>query len=392
MRQLTSSGTHAGFVRVTALVALVALGLALVGPRLVAHKIITSKYTYDEEVFPILRDRCGQCHAPDGPTPMSLLTYNDANPWAEAIREQLLTEAMPPWYVDASGPAVKGGQHLTAKEYDVLMTWAGGGAPEGKQATPAPTPFQNRWRVGEPDLVLEMPEAHVVPSGVTEGEYQALLPTGLTEDRWVRYVDLRPGTPSMVRDAVISIENGPTLCAWLPGDESIPAPEGTAFLLPAGAKLRLTIRYKKNWQDEQLARRDRSAIGVYFADAPQSPQAIEEVRIDGPDEDVKGPEPRTWAYTLEHAAKVLAVRPGVDRVYGDLQVDAALQPSGRRIGLLRLHAIRPGWYRRYWLVDPIELPAGTLVEVTALSAVQADTATPQPNQEPVSVTLDMVRF
>ena len=61
-----------------------AVGLvALVAPGTEAHKAITSPYNYNDHVFPILRDRCSRCHFPDGPAPMSLLTYNDTLPWAE---------------------------------------------------------------------------------------------------------------------------------------------------------------------------------------------------------------------------------------------------------------------------------------------------------------------
>src|SRR6188768_1363902 len=98
-------------------------------PRPAAHKAITSPYTYNEHVFPILRDRCARCHAEGGPTPMSLTTYAASTPWAQSMREQLLWERMPPWYADPGGPAVKGSQALSPRELDVLITWATGGNP-----------------------------------------------------------------------------------------------------------------------------------------------------------------------------------------------------------------------------------------------------------------------
>src|SRR5688500_1227100 len=88
---------------------LLVLALLLAASSMQAHKPITSPYTYNEHVFPIMRDRCGRCHVSGGATPMSLLTYREASPWAESIREQLTAEAMPPWYADPTGPAVKGG-------------------------------------------------------------------------------------------------------------------------------------------------------------------------------------------------------------------------------------------------------------------------------------------
>ena len=85
-----------------------ALLVTLATPATEAHKAITSKYNFNDHVFPILRDRCSRCHYQGGPTPMSLTTYNDALPWAESIREQLVGERMPPWYADPVGPQVKG--------------------------------------------------------------------------------------------------------------------------------------------------------------------------------------------------------------------------------------------------------------------------------------------
>src|SRR5262245_19568057 len=65
-----------------------------------AHKPITSKYTYTEDVFPILNERCGRCHVLGGVAPMSFLTYKDAFPWAESIRVELASAHMPPWFAE----------------------------------------------------------------------------------------------------------------------------------------------------------------------------------------------------------------------------------------------------------------------------------------------------
>ena len=124
-----------------------------------AHQPITSKYTYNEHVFPVLRDRCGRCHHPDGPTPMSLLTFGDAAPWAESIREQLAQDAMPPVFVDPGGPAIRHAEPLTGAELDILLTWAAGGAPQGDLSRVPPAPVtSSEWHQGEPDLVIPIPE------------------------------------------------------------------------------------------------------------------------------------------------------------------------------------------------------------------------------------------
>ena len=96
-----------------------------------AHKPITSPYTYNDDVFPIVRDRCGRCHVAGGVAPMSLMTAKDAVPWGESIRTELIAGHMPPWSVDAAPGRFKNAQTLTARELNVLLTWVTGGNPVG---------------------------------------------------------------------------------------------------------------------------------------------------------------------------------------------------------------------------------------------------------------------
>ena len=99
---------------------------------LFAHDVITTKLTWTREVSRILIKRCSGCHHEGGSTPMSLMDYQTARPWAVAIREEVLNRRMPPW------PAVKGyGEFkndisLSAQEISILADWVEGGAPEGE--------------------------------------------------------------------------------------------------------------------------------------------------------------------------------------------------------------------------------------------------------------------
>src|SRR5262245_27333867 len=229
--------------------------LLLAGHPVDAHKAITSRYTYNEHVFPILRHKCGRCHIHGGAAPLSLRSYRStggAIAWAESMAEMLVSEAIPPWYVDPTGAAIRNSRSLTARELDILVTWAAGGAPQGDlNAKLPPVSPQTGWPLGNPDLALPMPQPHSVPASTMEDKYSFTLPTGLTETRWVKAADLLPGTPSMVRRAVIGVEGGGILAVWEPGDDTAAAPGGAAFRLASGAKLQVEIHYKKSWQDEQ---------------------------------------------------------------------------------------------------------------------------------------------
>jgi hypothetical protein len=387
----------------TALGGALALGVVILvlAPTTEAHKGITSKYNYNEHVYPILRDRCGSCHYAGGPAPMSLVDYLQAVPWAESMREALIGEKMPPWYADPLGPAVKGGHSLPTRELDILLSWVVGGTPRADEKTfifgdiqgstsPTYDGPANQWQAGPPDLAVHMPAEHAVPAGTIEEDQTFRLPTGLTKETWVRAVDLLPGERSMVRDAIVALEGGPVLAAWVPGHQAIAAPNGTAFKLPAGATLTLKIHYKKNWNDEQNVKTDRSTVGLYFTEAPLSGRSIDAVAVpftNGEGSDAGGG--RKFAGSLKTAARIVALRPSFDQPYGSVTVDA-VAPSGRRVALLRLRAPQPQWYRRYWLQEPIEVPAGTKVEVTATAAPPDEFGIPAPKRYPLGLDLDLV--
>ena len=382
-----------------------ALGLALVllaVPGTEAHKGITSKYNYNEHIFPILRDRCGRCHVEGGPAPMSLLTYNSAIPWAESMREQLIGQKMPPWYADPTGPAVKGGHAITTKELDMLLTWAVGGTPQSTEssfmgtkapngdAPPAPVvSLLSQWNAGPPDLKIAMDTAYTVPAGTIDDACEMVVSTGLTEPAWVNAVDFMPGAPSMVRDALISVDGGPILAAWVPGHEATRAPSGAAFRLPAGAKLRLKIHYKKNWQDEQKEIADRSTVGLYFTEEPLSGRAVEALDVAAPAAAAVSLAPRTFGGSFTTGGRVVGLRPSFDQAYASAEI-VAVAPSGRRVTLLKLRSPQPQWLRRYWLQEPIELPQGTKIEVTAIPAPPDDFAIPIPKRYALQVGIDYV--
>ena len=166
----------------------------------------------------------------------------------------------------------------------------------------------------------------------------------------------------MVRRAYISIEGGPILHVWEPGDDVVDPPSGAAFKLPAGAKLHLKVDYKKSWQDEQKALADKSIIGLYFTDEPLSGKSIESVTIDGRRAKAT-PRPKSFSGTMKTGGRIVALRPMLDNPYSMVEV-TAVAASGRKVSLLKLRNARPEWPRRYWLVDPIELPANTKIEVT----------------------------
>jgi hypothetical protein len=352
----------------------VLVSVALMGRRSEAHKPITSPYTYNEDVFPIIRDRCGRCHVAGGVAPMSLLTYMEAVPWGESIRTELIAGHMPPWGVDDAQDRFKNPEALTARELNVLLTWASGGNPVGNldHAPPQITP-QPGWRLGNPDLVLPLPSDFTLSADTSDQTHEFTLTPATQEVRWVRAVDLLPGTPAIVRSATIVIKSDAAqdsgregtvpervLAVWVPGDEPVSLDAVGAFQLPPGAELAVRVHYKKTWEYERVAMTDRSAVGVYYASRPAA--ELRALRL-APDHPGANLSPLSFSRVVEEDLQALALYPDSRLANVGLQVEAA-RPDGSRVELIRFHP-QPDWARRYWFAHPIALPRGTKLEAVA---------------------------
>lgn len=233
-----------------------------------AHKPITSRFTYNAEVFPVLLNRCGHCHIAGGVGPMSLVTYEDAFPWSESLRVELL---------DAGSASEEGRddfvkaahRELSARELDVVLDWAVGGNPEGDPAKrPAPVTLRNDWAGSKPDLELRPADAFEVPANVMDVTQEFVLPTRLDRAREISAIDLLPGTPAVVRDATIAVRPAgmpsKAVGTWIPRQVPTAMALQPGTTLPAGADIVLRIHYKKTWKYEGEAMTDRSAVGLYF--------------------------------------------------------------------------------------------------------------------------------
>src|SRR5262245_10509029 len=97
--------------------------------------------TFSKDVAPILYKHCTSCHRPGEIAPMSLRTYEDARPWARAIREKVTSGAMPPWHADPAHGKFSNDRRLSADEKQTLVRWVTAGAPagDGKDLPAAPT-------------------------------------------------------------------------------------------------------------------------------------------------------------------------------------------------------------------------------------------------------------
>jgi len=161
---------------------------------------IPEQVTFSKDIAPILQRSCQNCHQPNSVAPMSLITYKEVRPWARAMKERTALRdrrgVMPPWYIEKNIGIqhYKNDNSLSELEIAKIAKWAETGAPEGNPADlPPPIPVVDgtKWSLGQPDLVVSTPEI-TVRAGAPDnwGELDPA-PTGLTEDRWVKSVEIR---------------------------------------------------------------------------------------------------------------------------------------------------------------------------------------------------------
>ena len=376
-------------MRALAIAAIATVIVAASHMRTEAHKPITSPFTFSDDVLPIVKARCASCHAPGGVAPMSLLTHADAVPWGESIRVELMAGHMPPWGVDVSAGRFRNLQHFSAREMNVLLTWASGGTPPGQTSQEQIAAPSAQWPLGTPDLMIPLPTVQI-GSDANERVEEFELPV---PDRPLRAVDLLPGTPAIVRRATIAVrastpESRPglaperLLALWLPGDHPVALDAGLAFAAPA--QLVVRVHYRKTWQHERQAMSDQSTVGLYFADAGAA--EVQLLRALGQADE-------TVTTTVGEDVRAVAVYADPN-LSGASLTGVAVRPDDSREELIAFRP-RADWARRYWFREPISLPRGTRIQVTARrddALLPPAAARPaQTTRAPFSISLNVVR-
>lgn len=149
--------------------------------------------TFNKDVLPILENNCQSCHRPGEVAPMSLLTYQEARPWAKAIKNAVLTRKMPPWFAEDTSHAFSNNRTLSAADIATLTAWVDNGAPEGDaKDKPAPRTFTDGWNI-KPDVIVEMPKAFNLPATGTVNYQYIRVKTNFPNDMWVKAAEMRPG-------------------------------------------------------------------------------------------------------------------------------------------------------------------------------------------------------
>jgi hypothetical protein len=355
--------------------------------------------TFSNEVVRILQDHCQSCHHPGDIAPFSLMSYSDARFRAADIKFMTQTHQMPPWKPSASCNALADARVLSQADIDTLAAWVDGGAPEGDRSKlPAPRTFDGGWALNQPDLVLQSPEAYTPPEG--KDTYRCFtMPTNLSEDQYVSAIDVRPGDRQTVHHVIAFIDTtgesvaldqndpgpgytcfgGPgfsisnpgsaTLGGWAPGARPVMLPDGVAMSLPAASRIVLQVHYHPHGT---AAVADDTQIGVYYAKVKPNkllrilPLINNTFTIPPNDANYKVMAgfdiPKIPFFATD--AHLWLIAPHMHLLGKKMNIQAKL-PSGSTECLINIDDWDFNWQGLYRFQDPVALPAGTSLSLTA---------------------------
>ncbi len=345
--------------------------------------------TFTRDVAPILWSRCGECHRPNGVAPFSLLTYADARQRAQQIADVVARGIMPPWMPDNSVHFERE-RRLSAVERDRLVRWATTGRAEGDATRLPPTPaWPDGWRVGAPDLVIDLPEYVVPPTDTTDVFRNFVVEVPTDAVRYVRGLEFLPGNTS-VHHANIYVDDTATsrsldaadpqpgyagliphsayfpdghFLGWTPGQAAPLEPEALAWTLPPRASLLVQLHLRATGKPERI----RPRLGLYFSARPPSDRGVM-LRLGTQTIDIPAGVAGYRAIdtfvlpvdTVVHAAQAHSHYRATS-VHGE-----AVLPDGRRTPLLTIPQWNFNWQDTYRYQTPLALPKGTRLELTYL--------------------------
>jgi hypothetical protein len=376
---------------------------------------LTEEVSYSRDVAPILRENCEVCHRPGALGPMSLQTYDEVRPWAPLINEQVKTRNMPPYHYDPDVgiQELKFDQRLTREEIETIAAWVEGGAIEGDRSElpPAATwPEPGQWRMGdfygEPDLVVPS-SPYTVPATGNDIWHRPLVPSGLTEDRCIKAIEVKPsvaGYPAthhanstfQVQNENGEWVNGGRLTEYAIGKLGEVIPADACRVAPANSMVYWDIHYYPF--GEEVAD-DVMEIGLWFhpddeESRPEYIQTLANYHL----RDHAGPgittqldmviPPHSTLVTQGLHTWDTPVRLDSFQAHGHLRLAAKWMEvydpaTGVREVISSTPNFNPGWHISYMYEDHVAplIPAGAVVILTALHDNTANNPwNPDPDQ------------
>lgn len=332
--------------------------------------------TYAKHISRLIQNRCEECHRAEAIAPFSMQSYRQVKGWSKMIREVIDDGRMPPWHANPEmSRHFKNDRSLTAEEKAMFRTWLDNGMPRGDAADmPEPIDYSGAWKIGEPEMVLELPEeVEISATGVVPYMYFDT-PTGFTEDMYIEKAQALAGNQKVVHHIIISWYipagerpdyDGPRygfLVGTAPGDMPLVSPEGHARFVPAGAHLRWQMHYTPTGKTEI----DRSKLGFIFA--KEKPRAF--VETESPSKhDIAIPanaenHKEQVTHTITDDIKIISFMPHMHLRGKSYRYDI-IDTDGNEETVLDIPQYDFNWQAQYHLEEPIHVKAGSKLRLTA---------------------------
>lgn len=346
---------------------------------------LSDTVTFNKDIAPIVFAHCASCHHPGTSAPFSLLAYEEVKSRAQIIAAVTAGRIMPPWLPEPGYGEFSGDRRLSDEQIDIIQRWVEEGAVEGDPSDRPPVPeWSEAWQLGEPDVVIEMPEPYTLQADATEEFRNFVIPIPVQTTRHVRAMELRPGNARIVHHAVVMIDRTPSsrlldeedpqpgfnnmftisqahgpdgfFLGWTPGKVPFPGVEGMSWRLEPNTDLVLQLHLRPTGRPEVVA----ASVGLYFADRPPTRipflLRLGSETIDIPagkkDYTIKD------TYVLPVDVEVFSVYPHAHYLAKEMQGFATL-PDGTTKWLIRIKEWDFNWQDSYRPAEPIFLPSGT---------------------------------
>lgn len=282
------------------------IAAAFLAPVVIASIVIQLPYervraastpvTFNRQIAPIFYDHCSSCHHPGGAGPFSLLSYTDAKRWGSTIVNVTQSRFMPPWLPAPGYGDFADNRRLPDEDLRLIKEWVAAGMPVGDPAEAHKPPVYSKdWQLGPPDLILKVTSPLQVPAAGTDLFRNFILPVPITQTRYIRAMEIKPGAPRVVHHANIIIDRTASLrrqhpndwqqgipgmevtfdsgdtfdpdshfLFWKPDTPALIEPKGMPWRLDPGNDLVLNMHLKPTGKLETV----QATVGLYFADKP----------------------------------------------------------------------------------------------------------------------------
>lgn len=353
--------------------------------------VASRQVTFTKDVAPIFQRSCQSCHRPGQIAPMSLLTYEEARPWARSIRNKVVNREMPPWHIDRNVgiSKFKDDPSLTDAEVKTIAAWVDAGAPIGSPADMPPAlQFADdmAWFIGKPDIIVKMEKPYMLAAAGPDNIVDVLIDPGFTEDMYVMAIESKPLDPrsfKVVHHFTTNLVEDPDedpvglfLNEYALGKNGDIFPPNSGRLIKAGTKINFNLHLNPRGEATPVA----VQLGLKLLPKGQVPKYVAFTQHMGDVGELDIPagaiSRHDGYFRLSQPALLSSFQPHMhnrgkaqcmEAIYPDLRADSARPGPARVETLSCVSSYQFGWHITYPYADDVAplLPAGTIVHITS---------------------------